>query len=108
MTAQLWAHAGLAAGETVMSVHSALGFAAGLILGASFFPYVRAILRGETKPSRASWFIWALVSVITAATYRASGAEATFPVAVAFAIVCVAIALLSLPYSTAPKGIQAV
>lgn len=40
--------------------------AGGLFL-LGFIPYIRAILRGETKPAKASWMIWATLDTITIA-----------------------------------------
>jgi hypothetical protein len=40
---------------------------AGLLFVAAFVPYIRAILRKETKPARASWLIWATLDTITLA-----------------------------------------
>jgi len=38
---------------------------AGLLFLAGFLPYYRAIFRGETKPTKASWLIWATLDTIT-------------------------------------------
>jgi hypothetical protein len=38
---------------------------AGIVLFVGYIPYVRAILRGETKPAKASWIIWGSLDVIT-------------------------------------------
>lgn len=48
--------------KTVLSVLSSLS---GFIFVLAFLPYIFAILRGETKPSKVSWFIWATLDVIT-------------------------------------------
>lgn len=40
---------------------------AGLLYIAAFVPYIRAILRKETKPAKASWLIWASLDTITLA-----------------------------------------
>lgn len=42
-----------------------LSIMAGVLVVLAFIPYVRAILRGETKPAKASWFIWATLDTIT-------------------------------------------
>ena len=44
-----------------------LSILAGLLFVAAFVPYIRAILRKETKPAKASWFIWASLDTITLA-----------------------------------------
>lgn len=47
---------------------------AGLLAIAGFVPYIRAILRGETKPAKASWIIWAGLDTITIAGMYAKDA----------------------------------
>mgnify|MGYP000132529445 FL=1 len=44
-----------------------LSILAGLLFVAAFVPYIRAILRKETKPAKASWIIWANLDTITLA-----------------------------------------
>lgn len=44
-----------------------LSVLAGLLFIAGFIPYIRAILRKETKPAKASWIIWASLDTITIA-----------------------------------------
>lgn len=39
----------------------------GIVFVMAFVPYIRAILRGETKPQKASWIIWATLDSITLA-----------------------------------------
>lgn len=75
-----------------------IGINAGVLTLVAFVPYARAILRGQTRPNRASWFIWAGICVLTAFMYGLSGAEATLPVAWTFAIVCSVVAVLSIWY----------
>ncbi len=38
---------------------------AGILFIAAFIPYVRAILRKETRPAKASWLIWATLDTVT-------------------------------------------
>jgi hypothetical protein len=45
-------------------VKETLSVLAGLLFVAAFVPYIRAILRKETKPSKASWIIWASMDTI--------------------------------------------
>lgn len=44
-----------------------LSVLAGLLFITGFVPYIRAILRKETKPSKASWIIWASLDYIVLA-----------------------------------------
>ncbi|MBI3626992.1 hypothetical protein HY224_03025 [Candidatus Uhrbacteria bacterium] len=43
-----------------------LALIAGLIYLAGYFPYVIGMWRGQTRPSKASWIIWAALDLITA------------------------------------------
>ena len=40
----------------------------------SFVPYIRDILKGKTKPERASWFIWSVLGAISFFSLFAKGA----------------------------------
>lgn len=73
-----------------------LGIVAGIISFSAYIFYIIAIIKGHTKPSRATWFILAFISVVILASYDASGAENTIWVAVANAGASVVIALLSI------------
>lgn len=41
-----------------MEIKSVLSVVAGFLFVGGFVPYIKAILRGETKPAKASWIIW--------------------------------------------------
>lgn len=45
----------------------------GLVFLVAFVPYIRAILKGETKPNRATWVIWGSLDWITAFAMYAEG-----------------------------------
>lgn len=47
------------------TVKEVLTVLAGVLFVAGFLPYVRAILRKETVPSKASWLIWAALDTLT-------------------------------------------
>jgi hypothetical protein len=74
------------------------GILAGFVAVVGFFPYFRSIFRGETKPQRASFAIWSVVSVISLSSYIASGARATIWVGVAFTILQIVVFILSFKY----------
>lgn len=80
------------------SLQSWIGLTSGAVALASFVPYIRSILRGQTRPNRASWFIWAFAEIVTTATYAASGADATVWIAAAYALGTITVASLSLRY----------
>jgi hypothetical protein len=50
-----------------------LGVLAGLLFIAGFLPYIRAILRKETKPAKVTWIIWMTIDVIGATGMYAAG-----------------------------------
>jgi hypothetical protein len=52
-----------------------LGLLAGIIGIAGYVPYIRDILRGTTKPERASWFIWLLEYTALFGAQLSVGAE---------------------------------
>ncbi len=76
------------------------GIVAGIFSFSAYLFYIVAILKGETKPSRATWFIWAFIGIVLAVSYKASGAEDTIWVAVSEAIAPTIIALLAIKYGT--------
>ena len=49
------------------------GKVAGILAVLSFFPYIRSIVKGETKPERATFVIWSVLSFVTLFAYFASG-----------------------------------
>lgn len=89
-----------AAGAALMdtTAHDAIGIVAAIVAMTALVPYVRSILAGRTRPSRASWFIWTVVGLALAMSYRASGATATFWVAVAYFFIPLIVFLLSIRY----------
>ncbi len=74
------------------------GIIAGILSFSAYLFYITAILKRQTKPSRATWFIWAVMGIILAVSYRASGAEDTIWVAVSEAVAPTIIALLAIKY----------
>lgn len=81
-----------------MVIGEIFGIVAGIFSFSAYIIYIVAILKGYTKPSRASWFIWSVVGIILAVSYKASGAENTIWVAVSEAIAPTIIALLAIKY----------
>jgi hypothetical protein len=76
------------------------GYIAGIVSLVAFVPYILSILRKETRPNRASWFIWLVVSLIIALSYREAGADYAFIVPIAYSTGTTIIASLSLKYGT--------
>ena len=50
-----------------------VGKVAGAISLAGSVPYVLSTLRGQTRPNRATWIIWAMVGAVMASSYYATG-----------------------------------
>jgi hypothetical protein len=80
------------------SIHSYLGIVAGIVTLLGFPPYIRSILQHKTKPHRATYGIWSVVGIVTAAGYIASGARTTIWVGVIYAILTTVIFLMSFKY----------
>ena len=74
------------------------GKVAGIISLVAFIPYILAILRGETKPNRATWWIWTVIGLMLGASYYSSGANHTIWVPVSYIIGPFAVAILSIKY----------
>ena len=75
-----------------------IGLLAGLLSLAAFVPYIIAIVKGATKPNRATWWIWTTNGLILLASYYATGAESTVWVAVGYFVGSLLTAVLALRY----------
>jgi hypothetical protein len=76
------------------------GFVAGVLSLAAFVPYIISILKGVTKPSRASWIIWLVVGVLLLSSYRTSGAKFTLWMPISYVIGPIIVVCLSIKHST--------
>jgi hypothetical protein len=81
-----------------MNLAAIVGIVAGVLSLVAFVPYIFAILRKKANPNRASWFIWAVVSLMLGASYFASGARNTAWVSIGYIIGSITIASLSIKY----------
>lgn len=77
-------------------MREAIGLFGALIVAASATYYFVDVLRGSTRPQRASWSVWAFVGVFGFATSDAGGAGPGAYAAGVDAIACAATFLLSL------------
>ncbi len=75
-----------------------IGYIAGGLALLQTIPYVISILRGHTKPERATFAIWSLVNILIVSSYIASGARETIWVGVAYMFASITIFLLSFKY----------
>lgn len=81
-----------------MAWQSALGQAAGAISLFGFVPYLTSVVRGRTRPSIATWWIWTLVGCLIVVSYYAAGARTSIWTPVSYVIGPLVIALVSLRY----------
>ena len=81
------------------------GIIAGIISMIAYLPYFYSIIKGKTKPSRSSWWIWSLVGFIILVSYYDLGARNTIWIPIVFFICPLAIAFLSIKYG-ANKGLK--
>ncbi len=80
------------------SVHVVAGFLSGVVALAAFVPYVRGVLRGQTRPSIASWWIWTAVGACLCASYFSVGARTTIWTPIGYVIGPLVIALLAIKF----------
>ncbi len=73
-----------------------LGFISGIFLIAGYLPYVYEVLKKTTRPSRVSWFIWSLSTVIILIGVASTGTHEAIWVPVADAVGCFVIFILSI------------
>jgi hypothetical protein len=79
-------------------MNSVLGIAAGIIGFLGFVPYILDTLKRKTTPDKATWIIWAILGIIIAGSYLASGAKESAWTPIAYAVGIVIVAVLSLKY----------
>lgn len=75
-----------------------LGIIAGIIAFSAYIVYIVSILKGKSKPSRATWWIWSFMGLVLAVSYYFSGAENTIWVPIVEFIGPLSIAILSIKY----------
>ncbi|HEY4964056.1 MAG TPA: hypothetical protein VIH90_05155 [Candidatus Saccharimonadales bacterium] len=66
--------------------HVLIGQLAGALAILQIIPYVRSILRGDTKPERMSYLIWFIVDVVILSSYFAVGARTTIWAVLVFTV----------------------
>lgn len=57
-----------------MDLKNVLSILAAVLMTMGFFPYIHATWRGNTKPAKTSWMIWATLDSITLGTMHAENA----------------------------------
>lgn len=78
--------------------HELVGIVAGVLSFIAYPIYIKDILAGNTKPSRVTWWVLALLNAVLVAAYYGSGARDTIWIPVSYAFGFTVIALLSLKY----------
>ena len=76
---------------------AAFGIIAGILQLVASAPYVRDILRGTTKPQRATWTIWTTLSFVVLASQWASGAAWSLALTIGQTVSCAVIFALAIP-----------
>ena len=74
------------------------GQLAGLLVILGVIPYVIGILKGKTRPNRATYAIWAVVNVINVSSYITVGARTTIWTGLGFAFTAILILGLSVKH----------
>jgi hypothetical protein len=75
-----------------------IGIVAGLLCLVCFVPYILTTLQGKTRPNRATWSIWLILSIVLSAIYYSSGEFNTIWLPVCGAIGQMIIVSLSIKY----------
>jgi hypothetical protein len=73
-----------------------LSITASFLCLVAFFPYISSIIRGTTKPNRASWWIWVTLGTVLCASYYSTGGGITLWAFVFTIIGQLIVAILSL------------
>lgn len=81
-----------------VDIKSIIGITSGIIAFSSYFFYIPSVIKGKTKPNRASWWIWGLLGVFITTSYYISGARATIWVPLSEALGPLLVAFLSIKY----------
>lgn len=78
--------------------HALIGQIAGVIALIQIIPYIVSILRGHTKPERASYLIWFIVDVISIISYISVGARSTVWTGLVFCLTGFLVLVLSIKH----------
>ena len=77
-------------------MYAAFGIVAGILQLVASAPYVRDILRGSTRPQRATWTIWTTLSFVVLASQWASGATWSLALVIGQTVACAVIFVLAM------------
>ncbi len=79
-----------------MNLLTIFGVVSGVLSAICYVPYIRDIFKGSTKPERATWFIWSVLTVILLFAQLAKGATNSIWLTVVQALGVTVIFILSL------------
>ena len=85
----------------MQNIQEVVGITAGIIGILGYIPYIISILKGQTKPNRATWFIWTLVGGLLFFSYMAAGDKEAMWLPLGYFIGPFITALLSIRYGYA-------
>jgi len=77
-----------------------LGLAAGVFGIAAYPPYIRDVMNGSTRPARATWLIWSILSVIALGSQASAGAHWSIVMTIVKTLGVVTVAVLALRYGS--------
>ena len=83
-----------------MNLPQILGLIAGILISVGYIPYVYEVLIKKTVPSRASWIIWSISTIIIAISVQLTGTTEAIWFPILDAAGCTLIFLLSIPYGS--------
>ncbi len=81
-----------------MTFPETLGLISGLFLISGYIPYTYEVIKGTDTPNRASWFIWALSTVVILLGVKETGTNEAIWVPIADAVGCFIIFILSIRF----------
>lgn len=84
--------------RTMTNFHQFFGILAGILTLAGLLLYAKSVAAGPTKPSRATWAIWTINSLLLLTSYAASGARETIWLAAGYAAGLFIITLLTMKF----------
>jgi hypothetical protein len=82
----------------IMTPLAWFGLGAGIVSAVGYIPYISSILKGKTRPERATWWIWSALMVVALAAQIAAGAPWSLPLTVTFLFGNLLVAILSLKH----------
>lgn len=81
--------------------YETIGIIAGILALAGYVPYIYTILTGNTRPNRATWFIWTIVGGLLAFSYIAEGDQHSIWLPLGYFFGPLIVAILSLRFGYA-------